>query len=75
MKKHEQALLLSYMVNNRIRLEDTVKQYQSNIRFRKIDLTDCFELIVAQVQLETFNEMTKHIRLLLNLSENHDDDT
>ena len=59
---------MAYIYNNRIRLEDNVRQLQANVRFRKIDMTDCFELLVAQTELETFKEVTNQLRLLLNLS-------
>lgn len=67
MKQSEITLLLSYIYNNQLRLESNVKQLQSNIRFRKIDVVDCLELALAIQELDTFKEVTKHIRLLLNL--------
>ena len=67
MNQKELSLLLSYIYNNRIRLEDEVSQLQSNVRFRKVDITDCLELIVAIAQLQSFEEITNHILSLLSL--------
>lgn len=63
----EMTLLCSYIYNNRCRLEEEVHQLQSNIRFRRIDVADCMELICSLQQLETFKEVTNHIMLLLKL--------
>lgn len=67
MKRHEVELLYSYFYNNLCRLENEVKQLQFNIRFRAIDSSDCLELLVATVQLETFREAVRQIILLLNI--------
>lgn len=69
MRQSEKDLISKYIYNNRIRLENNVHQLQSNIRFRNIDTVDCIELMLAQQELETFKEITKHIRLLLKLNE------
>ncbi len=60
-------LLCSYIYNNRVELEHEVRQLQNNIRFRKIDVADCMELICALQRLETFKEVTSQIMLLLKL--------
>lgn len=67
MKRHEIELLYSYFYNNLCRLESEVRQLQFNIRFRSIDSSDCLELLVATVQLETFREVTRQIILLLDM--------
>lgn len=64
---------MAYIYNNRLRLENTVKQLQANVRFRHIDMADCFELLVAQTELEAFKEITDHIRLLLNIEVSDDE--
>ena len=66
MNQKEISLLYSYIYHNQIELENEVKQLQTNIRFRRIDITDCIELACALQRLETFKEITKHIRILLN---------
>ena len=65
MNQKEITLLMAY--NNTDRLEDEVRQLQSNIRFRRIDSADCVELLKAKIYLEAFKEITTHIRCLLSL--------
>lgn len=65
MNEKEIGLLFAYIYNNRVRLEDDVRQLQANIRFRKIDSVDCVELMLATERLNTFKEVTDNIRLLL----------
>ena len=64
MTKYE--LILSYLLNNEMRLEDEVKQLQQNVRFRKIYDMDMIELLIATVRRDTFLEVSKNIRDLLN---------
>lgn len=72
MTQKELTLLYSYILNNRVRLENDVTNAQNNIRFRKIDIVDCIELIHVQVQLETFKRVTKDIRILLDIDYSDD---
>lgn len=67
MRQSEKDLINKYIYNNMIRLEDTVKQLQNNVRYRRIDSVDCIELLMAQQELETFKEVTKHIKTLLKI--------
>lgn len=67
MNQKEISLLYSYIYHNQIQLENEVKQLQTNVRFRKVDIADCIELACALQRLETFKEITKHIRLLLKI--------
>lgn len=64
MTKYE--LILSYLLNNEMRLEDEVKQLQQNVRFRKIYDMDMIELLIATVRRDMFIEVSKNIRDLLN---------
>ncbi len=67
MTQKEMTLLCSYVYNNRVQLEHEVHQLQNNIRFRKIDVADCVEMICALQRLETFIEVTNQIMILLKL--------
>lgn len=67
MTEKEKALIYSYIITNKTQLENNVRQLQSNVRFRDIDIPDCIELIVALQRLQTFNEVTSHILILLRL--------
>lgn len=68
MRQNEKDILTMYIYNNTIRLENNVKQLQANLRFRNIDTVDCIELMLAKQELDTFKEVTKHIRILLKLN-------
>lgn len=68
MTQKEITILYAYIYNNTCRLEDEVRQLQANIRTRKIDVVDCFELACSMQQLQTFREVTGHILAILNLS-------
>lgn len=63
----QKEILLAYFYNNRLRLEDEVKQLQTNIRFRKVDIADCVELACAIQRLETFSEVTRHVLAILKI--------
>lgn len=67
MNQKEITLLLSYIYNNQCRLEDEVRQLQTNVRFRRIDSSDSMELTKSLIYLEAFNEITSNIRCLLGL--------
>ncbi|MDE5620577.1 MAG: hypothetical protein K2O29_00850 [Ruminococcus sp.] len=67
MNQKEITLLMSYVLNNKDRLEDDVRQLQSNVRFRRIDSADSMELTKSLIYLEAFNEITTHILCLLSL--------
>lgn len=67
MRKTEVILVCSYIYNNLQQLEYDVHVLQSNLRHRKIDVIDCVELMLAQERLETFKEVTGHIRQLLKI--------
>ena len=69
MRQNEKDLISAYIYNNYVRLEDHVNTLQNNIRFRKIDVIDCVELICAIQEFETFKEVTGHIRVLLKINE------
>lgn len=73
MRQNEKDLITRYIYNNRVRLENNVHQLQSNIRFRNIDTVDCIELLLAKQELDTFKEVSNHIRLLLKLNERNEE--
>ena len=65
MTEKEKILLYSYVYNNTLQLENEFKQLQSNVRFRRIDTADIFELFVAELRLEMFREISEHIISLI----------
>lgn len=67
MTEKEKALIYSYIMHNKQQLERNVRQLQANVRFRDIGIADCVELAVSLQRLDTFNEVTGHILLLLKI--------
>lgn len=64
MTKYE--MILSYLLSNEIYLEEEVKNLQQAVRFRNIKDLDAVELLIATVRRDTFLEVSKNIRDLLN---------
>lgn len=69
MKKNEMALVYNYIYNEQQRYEDELRQLQTNIRYRRIDVSDCTELICAIERLNTFMQVTRNIMTLLKMKE------
>lgn len=67
MRQSEFSLLYAYLYNNQLELEQEVKQMQTNIRYRRIDETDCFELACAIERLNTFKQVSEDIRSMLSI--------
>ena len=67
MKKTEVAMIYSYFINLRNRLENEVSQLQSNLRYRRVDTVDCIELSTAIERLNMFREISSDIVLILQL--------
>ena len=67
MTQKETLILMSYIYNVRNQSEQEVKQLQSNIRYRSVDIVDCSELSSAITRAETIREITENILILLNL--------
>ena len=67
MRKKEYAYLLEYLYNNECALEDEVKRAICNLRYRSIDVTDCFELAALLERYNTFKRLSNDIRTILNI--------
>lgn len=67
MTSKEKELLLAWLVNQELRIEEEVKQSQQNLRFRKIDIVDCFDLAILQQRLYDFQEFALIVIRLLNI--------
>lgn len=67
MNQKEITLLLSYIYNNTVILEEEVKQRQSDLRYRSVTVNDCIELACAIQRLESFKDITSNVRHLLSL--------
>ena len=67
MRKNEIEIIMTYLYNNRCRLEDEVHKLQANVRLRNISLTDLAELMYATAYRDAFKEISGDIVNLLNL--------
>lgn len=67
MNQREVLLLMSYIYNIRCQTETELRELQSNIRYRRVDVVDCSELASAITRSETVHEITENILVLLNL--------
>lgn len=69
MKKVEIALVYNYIYNQQLAYEQEVRQLQTNLRYRPVDVVDCSELSCAIERLNTFMTVTRQIMQLLKLVE------
>ena len=67
MTQKEKELLISWLVNEEMRIESELIEVRNKIRFRNIDLTDNIEMILLQQRLSDFREFSKMLIRLLNL--------
>lgn len=65
MKEREIAYLYAYLVHNQLDLEDEIHRFIQAIRYRSVDITDCFELAVLLERYNTFMKVSADIRELL----------
>lgn len=68
MKQKEIELLLSYFVNEEIRLDNQITELRARIRFRNITLEDNFEMILLQQKIDDFREFRQNCMQLLHLN-------
>lgn len=69
MTNKEKELLLSWIVNEESRLHSELVQLRSNLRFRRIDITDCFELAIIQQRYTDFCDFVLVLGQLVELGE------
>ena len=67
MNQREKELILSWIYNEEIRLENEVVELQNRVRFRKISVNDCIELALTLQRLDDFNEFVLIVLRLLDL--------
>lgn len=67
MRITEKELILSYFNAQITELEDTVNKLQSRVRFRKIDVSDTYELQYALIRLEQMKQVCADITTFLRL--------
>lgn len=69
MTSKERELLCSWIVNEESRLYDELNQLRSNIRFRKVDQSDCYEMILVQQRYYDFCDFVLTLGRLVKLWE------
>jgi hypothetical protein len=67
MKKTEIDVLIQYLYNVEIFLEDEVHQNLDFVRYRRSDSIDCLEYMISVERLQMFRQTKKDILSLLKL--------
>lgn len=67
MTEKEKELLLSWIVNEQLRLDQELQQLRNRIRFRHIDISDNVEMMLLQQRLNDFEEFASILMRLLHL--------
>lgn len=67
MTEKEKELLLAWVTNEQLRLDQELIDLKNRIRFRKIDITDNIEMIILQQRVLDFEEFAKMVIRLLNV--------
>ncbi len=64
----QKEILMTYIVNNRDRLEEDVRELQQRVRYREIDAVDCLELSLAIERLTAFENFSRSVIEIMKLS-------
>lgn len=67
MTEKEKEMLLAWLVNEDLRLDNEIIELQSRLRFRPVGVGDCFELALAKQRREDFTEFALTVLRLLRL--------
>lgn len=59
---------MAYLINNRNKLQEDVRQLQQRLRYRDIDAVDCLELSLAIERLYAFEDFANSAMAILKLS-------
>lgn len=70
MRNNEKIFISSYFNTQITQLEETVNELQTKCRFRKVDLSDTYELQYSLVRLELMKQVCKDITVFLNFDKN-----
>ncbi len=71
MKKYD--FLRAYFYAEQCRLENDIAQLQDRIRYRRISVVDCLELILAAERLSAFVDISAHVKSILKITDDDDD--
>jgi len=67
MTEKEKELLLSWVVNEQLRLDQELLELRNRIRFRRIDISENVEMILLQQRIADFEEFSSVLIRLLHL--------
>ena len=67
MKLSEKELLWAWITNEQFRIENELTELRNRIRFRRIDVSDCVELMLTLQRYEDFKDFALVLIRLLNL--------
>ena len=67
MRKSEYLVLLEYLYNTEVQLESELNTLVSNLRFRRVDVVDCYELAALLDRYTFFKMVSNDIRTLLKI--------
>ncbi len=70
MRKSYKELVSEYFITQLTERENEVNELQQNVRFRKVYVTDSYELQYALVSLEITKQISKDISALMRLDDN-----
>lgn len=64
----QKEILMTYISNNRDRLQDDVRHLQQRVRYRDIDAVDCLELSLAIERMNAFEDFSRSVMEIMKLS-------
>lgn len=67
MTEKEKELLLAWIVNEQLRLDQELNELRNRIRFRRIDISDNVEMMLLLQRLSDFEEFAGILIRLLHL--------
>lgn len=67
MRMSERDFLLAYFYNHEVQIEEELREYRERVRFRRIGIEDCIELMLTMQRLADFREFRHDVERLLHL--------
>ncbi len=64
----QKEILMTYIANNRDRLQEDVRELQQRVRYRDVDPVDCLELSLAIERLTAFENFSRSVIEIMKLS-------
>lgn len=67
MTMREKDFLAAYFYNRELQLEEELREYRERVRFRRIGIEDCIELMLTIQRIADFREFRQDVIHLLHL--------